>query len=139
MCGNVYNAVIATGGGVTISKKKRPRGFTILAFVFALLAFIGFAHVWAAVVNVVQDSSLMIIGKFLYGASAFVMMVGLWRVAPWVGTVAWVWAYAMFLVVVIILVEHFALDPLYFGISLLFFGTPVYLVARYINRKLETH
>jgi hypothetical protein len=125
---------------------KRPFAFTVLSLAFGWLAAAGFAFAWAAPhtsagqLNAVNlDVSTLVVIGLVFGTSAAVVTLGLWRVASWTARAVLIWGASLLLGIIALQVmvgiagEPWWLVPL----PHLVFAALIVATFRYVNRRFK--
>lgn len=123
---------------------KRPFAFTVLSLAFASLAVAGFGfavaapHVRAKQLNAVNlDVSALVLIGLVYGTSAAVVMLGLWRVAPWTARAVLIWGASLLIGMIALQVMTGVAGEPWWLVLLphLVFGALIAATFRYVNRR----
>jgi hypothetical protein len=123
---------------------KRPFPFTVLSLVFGWLALAGFGFAWAAPharaeqLNAVNlDVSTLVVIGLVYGTSAAVVTLGLWRVASWTARAVLIWGASLLIGMIALQVMIGVAGEPWWLVLLphLVFATLIAATFRYVNRR----
>jgi hypothetical protein len=125
---------------------KRPFAFTVLSLAFGWLAVAGFGFAWAAPharaeqLNAVNlDVSTLVVIGLVYGTSAAVVTLGLWRVAAWTARAVLLWGASLLIGMIALQVMiGVAGEPWWLVLwPHLVFAALITATFRYVNRRSQ--